>query len=463
MSTPVVNLGYYPRDWQRRVHTQRKRFNVFALHRRAGKTEAGIMQLIDDALQFQQELGFFAYIAPFLKQAKAIAWVRLKQKLGPLIERGVVIVNESELSVRFRHNGAIIRLFGADNADALRGLRLDGVIMDEVAQMDPEVWEQIVQPTLADRKGWAWFIGTPNGVNLFSELYYGASRDPANWFAATFTCYDTNALDPEEVERLRQSMSTLAFAREMLCSFEAAGDDQLISLGDVIAAQKRQLRPDQYSFSPVVMGIDPAQFGGDRSAIVIRQGVMVRKVWAMPGIGNEVLISKAIELAKEYQVDAIFCDEAYGQGVILQLKTLGYPIIGIHFGSSPSKPIYKNKRAQMWCEVADLLPMMALPDGGDYGHALRQDLAAPTYLFDMQGRKQIESKDDMRERGIPSPDIGDALALTFAQPVEKKTPQQQWFEAQEAAAQRFQPEYDPYASVTTGVPVAEYDPYSSVA
>lgn len=447
----TVNLGYYPRDWQRQVHTQRKRFNVFALHRRAGKTEAALRQLTDDALRFGQELGFFAYIAPYLKQAKAIAWVRLKQIVGPLIELGVCTVNESELSVRFHHNGAVIRLFGADNADAMRGLRLDGVVMDEVAQMDPEVWEQIVRPTLADRKGWAWFIGTPNGVNLFSELYERAQADATgHWYAASFTCYDTNALDADEIEGMRAEMSDLAFAREMLCDFHAAGDNQLISQSVVIDAQRRHLRADQYNFAPIVMGIDPAQFGGDRSAIVIRQGIAVVHSFALAGMDDEALINKSIELANQYQVDAIFCDVAYGQAVVYALSKLHYPIIAVAFAGKPNKPIYKNKRAEMWCELADALPLMSLPN--DF--SLRKDLAAPTYLYDPLGKKQIESKDDMRARGIPSPDLGDALALTFAQPVHKKTPRDQWF-AHHTANPPLSREHNPYLSNN----VRDHNPY----
>ena len=93
------------------------------------------MELIDKAMKTDKELGMFVYIAPFLRQAKAIAWARLKQKIEPLRRTSVIEINEGELSVRFKHNGAIIRLFGGDNHDAMGGLRLDGIVMDEVAQL----------------------------------------------------------------------------------------------------------------------------------------------------------------------------------------------------------------------------------------------------------------------------------------------------------------------------------------
>ncbi len=142
-------------------------------------------------MKTDKELAMFVYIAPFLRQAKAIAWARLKQKIEPLRRTSVIDINEGELSVRFKHNGAIIRLFGGDNPDAMRGMRLDGCVIDEVAQIKNELWSDIVQPALSDRLGWSLFIGTPQGINLFSELYYKAI-DESDWTAARYTVYDTD-------------------------------------------------------------------------------------------------------------------------------------------------------------------------------------------------------------------------------------------------------------------------------
>ena len=214
------------------------------MHRRSGKTELAIMELIDKAMKTGKELAMFVYIAPFLRQAKAIAWARLKQKIEPLRRTSVIDINEGELSVRFKHNGAIIRLFGGDNPDAMRGLRLDGIVMDEVAQLKNELWTDIVQPALSDRLGWSIFIGTPSGINLFSELYYKAI-DESDWTGARYTVYDTDSLHPDEVTRLKRDMSETSFAREYLCDFSAAGDDQLIALADTeVAAQRVYQKAD---------------------------------------------------------------------------------------------------------------------------------------------------------------------------------------------------------------------------
>ena len=93
------------------------------------------MELLHQTARFKEPLGLFVYVAPLLKQAKAIAWARLKQKLDPFLRTAAVDINEADLSVTFKHNKATIRLFGGDNPDALRGVRLDGCVIDEVAQI----------------------------------------------------------------------------------------------------------------------------------------------------------------------------------------------------------------------------------------------------------------------------------------------------------------------------------------
>lgn len=416
LQAKTVSLGYFPRDWQRRCHLARKRFTVLALHRRAGKTELALRELTDKALRFDLELGLFFYVAPFLKQAKAIAWLRLKQIVEPLRVNGAVEVSESELSVTFKHNGAVVRVYGADNPDAMRGVRLDGLVGDEVADWKPEVWEDILQPALADRKGWALFIGTPHGLNLFSELFYRAANLP-DWYAARFTVYDTDALDPEEVARMRRDMTEMAFAREMLCDFSAAGDDQIISLADAENAAQRTLHESEYAYAPRIIGVDPARFGDDRSVIQLRQGRVAFKPLVYRGIDNMQLAGHVAMQIAAWRPDAVFIDAGNGAGVIDRLRQLGHDIHEVHFGGRSFDPEFVNKKAEMWFAMSDWVKTGGcIPNLPEF----KQDLAAPTYFFDRDNRKQVESKDDVKKRGLPSPDLGDALALTFALPVQKK-------------------------------------------
>ncbi len=436
-----VSLDYTAREWQRQCHINKKRFSVYALHRRSGKTELAIMELIDKAMKTDKELSMFVYVAPFLRQAKAIAWARLKQKIEPLRQRSAIEINEGELSIKFKHNGAIIRLFGGDNPDAMRGLRLDGIVMDEVAQLKNELWTDIVQPALSDRLGWSIFIGTPSGINLFSELYYKAINEE-DWTAARYTVYDTDSLHPNEVTRLKRDMSETSFAREYLCDFSAQGDDQLIALADTEDAAKRVYQADHVKLSPIVLGIDPARFGDDRSVVFRRQGRQAFKPVVYRGIDNMELATRVANLIEEHDPDAVFCDAGAGSGVIDRLRQLSYDVIEIPFGGKAMKPDqYINRRSEMWW-----LMKQWVEEGGAIPNdiALKQELATPIYWYDNVGRRVLESKDQIKKRlqGAGSPDLADALALTFALPVAKKQPEDIYIKRRKAATQKT--DYDPY-------------------
>ena len=441
MRQPLIKLDYTPRTWQRECHIKKQRFSVYALHRRSGKTELAIMELIDKAMKTDKELSMFVYVAPFLRQAKAIAWARLKSKIEPLRRTSVIDINEGELSVRFKHNGAIIRLFGGDNPDAMRGLRLDGIVMDEVAQLKNELWTDIVQPALSDRLGWSIFIGTPSGINLFSELYYKAI-DEDDWTAARYTVFDTDSLHPNEVKRLQRDMSETSFAREYLCDFSAQGDDQLIALADTEDAAKRTYQADHVKLSPVVLGIDPARFGDDRSVVFRRQGRQAFKPVVYRGIDNMELAARVANLIEQYDPDAVFCDAGAGSGVIDRLRQLSYDVIEIPFGGKAMKPEqYINRRSEMWW-----LMKQWIEEGGAIPNdvALKQELATPIYWYDNVGRRVLESKDQIKKRlqGAGSPDLADALALTFALPVAKKVPEDIYIKRRKVSTQKT--DYDPY-------------------
>ncbi|MDR1368117.1 MAG: terminase family protein [Candidatus Accumulibacter sp.] len=432
----TVRFGYPMRSWQRECArlSEGRRFVVMALHRRAGKTELALKKLLDAAVRNTLDLPLYLYVAPLLKQAKSIAWSRLKQMVSPLRAVGAVEVNESETSVKFVSNGALVRLCGADNPDATRGVRLDGCVIDEVAQVKPEVWEEILMPALSDRKGWCWFIGTPKGINLFSALFFAAeSRE--DWARARYTVYETDALDADEVERMRAEMSEAAFAREYLCDFSAAGDDQLISLTDVEDAARRVHAPDAFGHAARVLGVDPARFGNDRSVIFPRQGLVAFPPQVYRGIDNMALAGRVAQKIEAWRPDAVFIDSGAGAGVIDRLRQLGHDVIEVNFGGRANDPRYANKRAEMWFEMADAIRSgLSIPND----NALKLELATPTYRFDAQNRILIESKDDIKKRlpDAASPDLADALALTYAAPVAPRA------EGRGATPRR---DYDPYA------------------
>ena len=197
-------------------HRREQRWAVLVCHRRAGKTVATIADIIRRAVMEKKENARYAYIAPYYAQAKNIAWDYLLRFAEP----SIVKANQSELWVELV-NGAKIRLFGADNPDALRGLYLDGVVLDEYADMKPRLWGEIVRPLLTDRQGWATFIGTPKGHNAFYDIYNEAQKNP-NWYVKTLRADQSGLLPEAELLDAQATMSDNQYEQEFLCSFEAA-------------------------------------------------------------------------------------------------------------------------------------------------------------------------------------------------------------------------------------------------
>lgn len=416
----IIDLGYDPRRWQDLTHQERAHYFVLAVHRRAGKTKLAIADILDSAVRFSLDRGMYGYIAPLRTQAKAIAWGELKAMATNLILNGKAEVKESELAVEL-WNGATIRLFGADDPDSLRGYRWDKVWLDEVAQMKSDVWPEVVMPACQDRNAPAGFIGTPKGVDAFSELFYRGMNDTTGlWSSRRWTVYDTGVFTEEEIERIKGQMSEKAFAREFMCDFEAGAEDQLISMASVEAAAQRAATEEAARGAPVILGVDPARFGDDRTAIVRRQGVVCFEPVIMRDADNMRVADMVVQLKQRYDADAIFVDIGNGAGVVDRLRQLGHDVIEVPFGGKATRDdLYFNKRAEMWVQVRDWLDQGGVVPN-DLG--LKQELCAPTYVYDNRGRIKLESKDDIVKR-IPemSPDKADALCLTFAAPVAART------------------------------------------
>ncbi|MBQ60517.1 MAG: hypothetical protein CMQ19_00430, partial [Gammaproteobacteria bacterium] len=193
-------LKYTPRDHFLPLHQRDKRWSSLVCHRRAGKTFACVNEAVIRALYTPKENARYAYIAPFYKQAKDVAWTYLKDATEGI----AVEVRESDLRVVLP-NGAWITLYGADNPDALRGIYLDGVILDEYGDCRPSLWAEVILPTLADRRGWAAFIGTPKGKNHFYHIHQTAVSDP-EWFSMTLKASESGILAPDDLKQLQGLM-----------------------------------------------------------------------------------------------------------------------------------------------------------------------------------------------------------------------------------------------------------------
>lgn len=211
-----IVFDYSPRKQFEPLHTRSARWACMVCHRRAGKTVAAVHELVLRALFTQKKNARFAYIAPFYRQAKDVAWVYLKEAT----KNFALKTRESALRVELP-NGAWITLYGADNPDALRGLYLDGVVLDEYGDARPSLWGQVVLPTLADRKGWAIFIGTPKGKNHFHRIYE-RSKTEKGWFSLTLKASESGILSDSELLEMKAQMSDEEWQQEMECNFNAA-------------------------------------------------------------------------------------------------------------------------------------------------------------------------------------------------------------------------------------------------
>lgn len=217
--TEQIVIPYEPRPQFIPFHNRTERFACIVAHRRAGKTVACVQDLQRGAIRCELVRPRFAYLSPFLKQSKTVAWDYLREAVAPLLPFGAGI-HESELRADYP-NGGQVRLYGADNIDALRGIYLDGVVLDEYADMDPRVWPEVIRPALSDRQGWAVFIGTPKGRNAFFETWRRAQAEP-DWYSVMLRASETGLIAASELELARKDLSEDQYAQEFECSFDAA-------------------------------------------------------------------------------------------------------------------------------------------------------------------------------------------------------------------------------------------------
>ena len=192
---------YAPRKAFLKFHYREDRWACIVAHRRAGKTVACVMELLTRALASKKNRPVYAYLAPLYKQAKRVAWEYLKEYGAEVI----VNKNESELYVDLI-NGARVYLLGADDPDMLRGLYLDGVVLDEYADMKHRVFAEVIRPALADRNGWAVFIGTPKGENSFYDIAQ-MEKNSDDWYYLELKASESGLLSDEEIRDMKAIMT----------------------------------------------------------------------------------------------------------------------------------------------------------------------------------------------------------------------------------------------------------------
>jgi hypothetical protein len=213
-------------------HDRTKRWACLVAHRRAGKTVAAVNDIIRAAFMYRGPNGLFGYVAPYQNQARRIAWDYFKHYAQPLISD----TNEQMMTITLVNNTKV-SLFGADNADAMRGLGFSGVYMDEYGDFKPSVFGNVIRPALSDKQGWAVFAGTPKGKNQFWDIYETARRIPDEWFVLRLPASESGLLPQSELNAAKAQLSEDQYLQEYECSFEAA------ILGAFFGTEMRQAEP----------------------------------------------------------------------------------------------------------------------------------------------------------------------------------------------------------------------------
>lgn len=200
--------------WQLKVARDEHRFKVICAGRRSGKSVLARLTLLKWATETP---GVYYLVSPTYKQAKAIHWFDAKKEIP---KSWIQKTNETDLSFTLK-NGSIIELKGAENPDALRGVKLHGLVIDEIASIRnwDWLWSEVLRPTLTDYKSPAIFISTPKGYNHFYELYNKGQENDDLYKSWRFTSYDNPYIPKEEINNAKEELTEDTFAQEYMADF----------------------------------------------------------------------------------------------------------------------------------------------------------------------------------------------------------------------------------------------------
>lgn len=333
------------------------------------------------------------------------------------------------------------------NTEAFAGLHNKGriilLLFDEASKIHDKVWE-VAEGALTDEETviiWIVFGNPTRNSGRFRECF---RRFRHRWVTRQIDSRTVPGTNKAFLQRMVDDYgedSDIVKVR-VRGQFPSQSALQFISEADVDAARKVHLRPHQYNFAPVIIGVDPAWTGDDTLEIYLRQGLYSKHLLSMPRNDNDVQVANLIaRLEDEHKADAVFIDAGYGTGIKSAGDVMGRSWRLIWFSGKPIDPGYVNKRAEIWGTMKKWLKQGGAIDPAD--DALYQDLIGPETVPRLDGKILLESKEDMKERGLPSPNKADALALTFAEPVAKKM--FYGHASHQAGAGMAQVEYDPLA------------------
>lgn len=312
-----------------------------------------------------------------------------------------------------------------NSPESFAGLHNQGnrilVLFDEASAIDDVIWE-VTEGALTDANTeiiWCAFGNPTRNSGRFRECFRKYRKFWNTYQIDSRTVKISNKAKIEEWLEAYGEDSDF-FKVRVRGVFPSASDLQFISTEIADKAQKQVYKPGQFEHLPVIIGVDPAWTGSDSLEIVMRQGYYMKPLASIPKNDDDWRMAQLIaQFEDEYKADAVFIDMGYGTGIYSIGKQLGRKWRLIEFGGKSNDPVYLNMRAYMWGQMKEWLREGGSIPPNDQG--LYDDLTGPDAIIDKNGRIQLESKESMKKRGLPSPNKGDALALTFAARVVKKS------------------------------------------
>ncbi len=324
---------------------------------------------------------------------------------------------EKDLKMGTRYWGVEGRLWSAENPDAYAGVHnFAGVLLvfDEASGIDDAIWSVAAGffTENTPNRFWLAFSNPRRNSGYFYECFNSKREFWRNKVVDARSVEGTDKQVYQQIIDEYGSDSSQAHV-EVYGEFPNASDDQFIGSRIVDEAMDRPRWKDQTA--PIVVGVDPARFGSDSTVIAVRQGRDIVAIKKYKGDDTMEVVGRVIEAIEEYKPALVVVDEGgLGAGVVDRLKEQRYKIRGVNFGTKSKNPLmWGNKRAEMWGEMREWLKSAAIPKD----RFLKNDLTGPMMKPDSKGTIFLESKKDMKSRGLASPDAADAIAVTFAFPV----------------------------------------------
>ena len=309
------------------------------------------------------------------------------------------------------------RLWSEENPDAYAGLHNhDGVmlIFDEASGIPDSIWS-VSDGFFTENTPHRFHIAFSNPRRNTGYFYEAFNSKRAFWRTNNIDARDVEGTDKNLYQRIIDEYGADSYQAnvEVYGQFPSEGDDQFIPVNLIDDAMKRPRQKDETA--PIVIGVDPARFGSDATVIAVRQGRDIIDIKRLRGADTMEVVGHVIDAIEEYKPALTVIDEGgLGAGVVDRLKEQRYKIRGVNFGSKAKNQImWGNKRAEMWGAMRDWLKTGSVPAD----RFLKSDMIGPKTKPDSKGTLFLESKKDMRSRGLASPDAADAIAVTFAFPV----------------------------------------------